>query len=282
MNGFSNSGQIVIQNWGHFSLACFGIGKVWCNFAKISRRIRSCYSQLAQCRPSCGIRYQRTQEVQVNTGNPGEHAIPSGLRARGLSIVPSIADQFPKHDFTLHAAVPGTCHSAFSSRDTPSINFHFFRVWPIWLLTIRTDMGTFPVSRETEPCEGARGRSSLLVLIQRFYADLNRPLARLLASAEILAQKRQNHLLSWFSGLQSRYVANWLHTDLKTRSLSRNIINWLASHIDLPYAVTGWHGEVYNRAHHSCHSHGQESWLHFRANNRSHLKIDRQIHPFHI
>jgi hypothetical protein len=50
----------------------------------------------------------------------------------------------------------------------------------------RPDGGTCPVSRKTGPYEGARERFSLMLLAERFYVDLNRLLARLLASAEIL------------------------------------------------------------------------------------------------
>jgi hypothetical protein len=88
-----------------------------------------------------------------------------------------------------------------------------------------TDGGTFYASRETELYEGVRERSSLMLWRERFQTDLNCPLARLLVSAEIPAQKRENLLLNWFSGSQSRYAVNLLHTDLKTRSISRNVIS---------------------------------------------------------
>jgi hypothetical protein len=57
-------------------------------------------------------------------------------------------------------------------------------------------VGAFPVSRETELYEGAKERSSLMLFMKRCYADLNHPLARLLASAEILAQRRENLLVN--------------------------------------------------------------------------------------
>jgi hypothetical protein len=58
------------------------------------------------------------------------------------------------------------------------------------------DVDAFAVSRETEPYEGARGRLSLMLLMKRFFTDLNLALARLLASAEILSQQRENLLLN--------------------------------------------------------------------------------------
>jgi hypothetical protein len=58
------------------------------------------------------------------------------------------------------------------------------------------DIGTFPVSREMEPYEGAGDRSSLILLRKRFYADVNRQLTRLLASAETLEQKGENLFLN--------------------------------------------------------------------------------------
>jgi hypothetical protein len=69
---------------------------------------------------------------------------------------------------------------------------------------VRTNVDIFPVSRETEPYDGVREGSLLTLLMKRFETDLNRQLARLLASAEILAQKRKNLLLNSFSGLQFR------------------------------------------------------------------------------
>jgi hypothetical protein len=39
----------------------------------------------------------------------------------------------------------------------------------------RMDQDTFPVSREAEPDEAAKGRSPLMLLMDGFYADLNRP-----------------------------------------------------------------------------------------------------------
>jgi hypothetical protein len=51
-----------------------------------------------------------------------------------------------------------------------------------------SDVGAFPISRKTKPYEGAREQFSLMLLIKGFYANLSRPLARFLASAEILAQ----------------------------------------------------------------------------------------------
>jgi hypothetical protein len=50
---------------------------------------------------------------------------------------------------------------------------------------------SFPVSRETEQYEGARERFSLMLLLMTSSTDLKRPLARLLAFTEILAQKRE-------------------------------------------------------------------------------------------
>jgi hypothetical protein len=58
------------------------------------------------------------------------------------------------------------------------------------------DGGTCPVSRKTEPYEGTRERFSLMLFAERFYVGLNRLLARLLASVEILTQKRKNLLLN--------------------------------------------------------------------------------------
>jgi hypothetical protein len=116
------------------------------------------------------------------------------------------------------------------------------------------DVGAFPVPRERKASEGARERSSLMLIMKRFDIDLNRPLARLLAFAEILAHKRENFLLNVFSGLRSRYLVNLLHTDLKTRPISRDIIHCLVSHIKLPYWAIGWHTEVHNGVHYSCHS----------------------------
>jgi hypothetical protein len=69
----------------------------------------------------------------------------------------------------------------------------------------RKDVDTFPVSRETEPYDGAREASSLILLMKRFSVDLNRQLARGLSSVEILAQKGENLLLNSFSDSQSRY-----------------------------------------------------------------------------
>jgi hypothetical protein len=57
-------------------------------------------------------------------------------------------------------------------------------------------LDSLPVVRETEPYDSARERSSLMLLMKRIYADLNRRLARLLPSAEILAQKRENLLVN--------------------------------------------------------------------------------------
>jgi hypothetical protein len=34
--------------------------------------------------------------------------------------------------------------------------------------------------------------------------------------------------LNWFSGSRSRYVANLLHADMNTRSISINVSHWLA------------------------------------------------------
>jgi hypothetical protein len=55
---------------------------------------------------------------------------------------------------------------------------------------------------------------------------LNRWPAPFLASAELLAQKRENLLLNWFSGSQSRHFEILLHTDLNTGSISMNIISF--------------------------------------------------------
>jgi hypothetical protein len=137
------------------------------------------------------------------------------------------------------------------------IVFHSTIIYLRQLLFSHRAWGTFPVSRETEPYEGARERSSFILLMKRFYADLTCPLARLLTPAEGRAQKRENLLLNWFNGSQSRHVVNWLHTDLEAQSVSRKIIYWLAFHINLPYWAIGWQTEVHNRVHHSCHSQAQ-------------------------
>jgi hypothetical protein len=50
------------------------------------------------------------------------------------------------------------------------------------------------VCRETEPYGGVRERSLLILLKKRFYANGNWLLVQLLASAEILAQNRENLL----------------------------------------------------------------------------------------
>jgi hypothetical protein len=49
-----------------------------------------------------------------------------------------------------------------------------------------TDVGTLPVSHETELYEGAREGSLLILLMKRFSANLNHQLARVLVSAKIL------------------------------------------------------------------------------------------------
>jgi hypothetical protein len=59
-----------------------------------------------------------------------------------------------------------------------------------------SDGCTFPVSRETEPYKGIREQSSVMMFMKRFYANLNRWPAPFLASAELLAQKRENLLLN--------------------------------------------------------------------------------------
>jgi hypothetical protein len=134
------------------------------------------------------------------------------------------------------------------------------------------DIGTFAASRETEPYGGARERSLHMLLRKRCYADGNCLLAQLLTSAEILAQNRENLRLNWFISSQSRYVANWLYADLRTRSISRNIIHWLASHRNLTYWAIGWHAEVHNRVHHSCQSQFQKLRPQFCANNVWYMK----------
>jgi hypothetical protein len=53
-------------------------------------------------------------KMSTDTGGLGERTIRSELRARGLSTLSSIADQFTKYDIPLHAIVPGTCYSTFS------------------------------------------------------------------------------------------------------------------------------------------------------------------------
>jgi hypothetical protein len=44
--------------------------------------------------------------------------------------------------------------------------------------------------------------------MERFYADLNGALPQLLASGEILVQKRENLLSNRFSGSQCGYIVN--------------------------------------------------------------------------
>jgi hypothetical protein len=51
----------------------------------------------------------------------------------------------------------------------------------------------------------AKEGSLIILLMKRFSADLDRPLARVLGSAEMFAQKGENLLSNSFSGSQSRY-----------------------------------------------------------------------------
>jgi hypothetical protein len=86
------------------------------------------------------------------------------------------------------------CATIFSFR-----NVHFLGARIIFSVALRPvprGAGASPVSRGKEPCKSVRERFSLMLLTKRFEADLNRPLARLLSSAEIFAQKRESLLLN--------------------------------------------------------------------------------------
>jgi hypothetical protein len=113
------------------------------------------------------------------------------------------------------------CHERMLRAPTPILISQVAeRVW-----SAKPYEGILPVSRDTEPSEGAREQSSVILSMKRLYADLNCSLARFLASIEIPDQKCEHLLLNGFGGSPSPYVLNLFHIDPKTWSISRNIVH---------------------------------------------------------